>query len=78
MVESNLEESQSTPSVSYSYHSYMGNVMNAIGGPIFILLYIQCAMFVINSWLHLSMEFWQLVFPTFVVVMSIVIGVMNK
>lgn len=76
MTESNNENS--VQNISYSYHNYMGNALNAIGGPLFILVYIQCAMFVINAWLQISMELWQLVFPSFILVMSMVIGIMNK
>lgn len=71
-------ENSASASVSYAYHNYMGNASNAIGGPLFILVYIQCAMFVLNSWLQLSMELWQLVFPTIILIVSMVIGIMNK
>lgn len=71
------EDSQSViPSVSYAYHTY--NPSTATGGPLFILLYIQCAMFLINSWLQVNMELWQLIFPTFVVVIVMVVGIFNN
>ena len=64
------------PNVTYSYHTYNSN--SAIGGPLFILLYIQCAMFAMVGWFHLTVELWQLVFPTAVVVVTLVAGMLNS
>jgi len=52
-------------SVTYNYHTY--TTTGSSGGPLFILLYIQCAMLIVNKWLSINMELWQLIFPTFLV-----------
>ena len=66
-----------TPHVSYIYNTTT-NASGSLGGPMFILLYMQCIIFVINQWLDLSMEYWQLVFPTFIVVIMFAIGMFNQ
>ena len=66
-----------TPHVSYIYNTTT-NASGSLGGPMFILLYMQCIIFVINQWFDLSMEYWQLVFPTFVVVITFAIGMFNQ
>lgn len=66
-----------TPHVSYIYNT-TANASGSLGGPMFILLYMQCIIFVINQWFDLSMEYWQLVFPTFVSVIMFAIGMFNQ
>jgi len=70
------DEDSTTPHVSYVYNTTSNS--STLGGPIFILLYIQCGMFLINQGMSLSMELWQLVFPTFLVASSIIIGLFNQ
>jgi hypothetical protein len=70
------EDGGIVPNVSYVYNTTTSP--SSGGGPIFILLYIQCGIFIINQYLHLSMELWQLIFPTFIAVMSLSIGLMNQ
>jgi len=64
------------PAVSYVYNT--NNSATASGGPMFILLYIQCAMFIVNAWMNLNMEYWQLIFPTFIVIVTFVVGMLNQ
>lgn len=70
------DETNVTPNVTYVYNTTNG--ASASGGPMFILLYIQCAMFLLNEWLQLSMELWQLVFPTFIVMATFIVGMLNQ
>jgi len=63
-------------SISYNYHNYITGQTAA--SPVFILIYWQCANFIINAALKLNMEVWQLVFPTFVVVLMVVLGYYNS
>lgn len=72
-----MDDETVTPHVSYIYNTTT-NTSGSLGGPMFILLYMQCIIFVINQWLDLSMEYWQLVFPTFVVVITFAIGMFNQ
>jgi hypothetical protein len=72
-----MDDETVTPHVSYIYNTTT-NASGSLGGPMFILLYMQCIIFVINQWFDLSMEYWQLVFPTFVVVITFAIGMFNQ
>lgn len=69
-------EESMTPSVTYAYHTY-NNPTSASGGPMFILLYLQCIMFLINEYFKLSLEMWQLMFPLFIVIVTMAIGTLN-
>ena len=72
-----MDDETVTPHVSYIYNTTT-NASGSLGGPMFILLYMQCIIFVINQWFDLSMEYWQLVFPTFVSVIMFAIGMFSQ
>ena len=68
-------ENEGGTALSYVYHTH-STVIG--GGPMFTLLYIQCIMFILNAWLNMNMEMWQLVFPSFIVIVVMVAGQFNR
>jgi hypothetical protein len=70
-----MSDEQKPHSVTYNYHN---SFRNSSISPAFILVYIQCAMFLLNAYLKINLELWQLIFPTFVMAIMLVIGYYNS
>jgi hypothetical protein len=69
-----MTDDEIKPSVSYVYHTYSTNT--ALGAP-FILIYLQCVMFVTNALMKLNLSMNELYFPMIIVMALLCLRIYN-
>lgn len=69
-----VEELNSPPNISYVYHTYN----SSLGGPMWIIMYMQFVMLMLNAMLKLNMVYYELYLPAMCFIGLIVVGIVQK